>query len=327
MIKRLVRPVIPVCDHYAGSEKTIVKSLTIQGESGPVFDVTLDLEDGAGRGGREADQRQLVGHYLSSDENRFGRVGVRVHALDTGMWQSDVDAIIVRNAKPPAYINVPKVNDPAALLDFSAYVTRRLGAKGFCEPVPIHIMVEDALGLLNLQRMLAAIHVECVSFGLLDFVSSFEGAIPAKCLSSPGQFEHPLVQLAKTRIAMICHAFKVIPAHSITSDIENPQQTYVDAKKARDQFGYLRMWSIHPAQIKSILDAFLSRDDETGELLEILKKAEIVGWAPISHGGFMHDIASYRSIVSRLRGTLDASSLITGEVGEVLGAWEEQVER
>ena len=327
MIKRTTYPAIPVCDHYAGSEKTIVKSLAIQGASGPVLDVTLDFEDGAGCCGREAEQRLLIGHYLNSEANRFGRVGVRVHALDTGAWQGDVDAVIVRNAKLPAYINVPKAGDPAALLDFSAYVKRRLAATGFGEPVPIHIMVEDARGLLNLERLLGATPVECVSFGLLDFVSSFEGAVPTQCLNSPGQFEHPLVRQAKTTIAMVCHAFRVIPSHSITSDIEDPKQAYEDAKRAREQFGYLRMWSIHPGQINSILEAFLCRDDEAGELLAILKKAEAAGWAPVSHNGCMHDIASYRIFVSRLRRTFDTNSPLADEVGEVLGAWARQVER
>ena len=40
-------PVIPVCEHIAGSEKLILKSLALQDELGPIFDVTCDCEDGA----------------------------------------------------------------------------------------------------------------------------------------------------------------------------------------------------------------------------------------------------------------------------------------
>src|ERR1700722_2946624 len=39
--------VLPACDHYAGSEKLMLKSLALQQELGPVFDITLDCEDGA----------------------------------------------------------------------------------------------------------------------------------------------------------------------------------------------------------------------------------------------------------------------------------------
>ena len=45
------RPVtLPVCDHYAGSEKLMRKSLTLQQELGPVLDLTFDCEDGAAVG-------------------------------------------------------------------------------------------------------------------------------------------------------------------------------------------------------------------------------------------------------------------------------------
>ena len=40
-------PALPVCDHYAGVEVRMRKSLELQAELGPVFDVTLDAEDGA----------------------------------------------------------------------------------------------------------------------------------------------------------------------------------------------------------------------------------------------------------------------------------------
>jgi citrate lyase subunit beta / citryl-CoA lyase len=42
---------LPVCDHYCGVEARMRKSLELQAELGPVFDVTLDAEDGAPIGG------------------------------------------------------------------------------------------------------------------------------------------------------------------------------------------------------------------------------------------------------------------------------------
>ena len=69
---------IPVCDHYAGSEKLMRKSLALQSELGPVFDITFDCEDGAAAG-NEAEHARLVGQLLSSTENLFNRVGTRVH--------------------------------------------------------------------------------------------------------------------------------------------------------------------------------------------------------------------------------------------------------
>src|SRR3954464_6963903 len=70
-------PALPVCDHYAGVEPRMTKSLQLQAELGPVFDVTLDNEDGAPVGG-EVDQPHLIVSLLNGANNHFGRVGVRL---------------------------------------------------------------------------------------------------------------------------------------------------------------------------------------------------------------------------------------------------------
>ena len=40
-------PMIPVCEHFAGSEKLITKALSLQETLGPIFNITCDCEDGA----------------------------------------------------------------------------------------------------------------------------------------------------------------------------------------------------------------------------------------------------------------------------------------
>lgn len=325
MIEKSVSTGLPVCDHYAGSERTIVKSLSIQNDKGPVFDVTLDFEDGAAYS--QSLQRELIGHYLNSSDNRFGRVGIRINALDTNDWQGDVDAVIKENAQLPAYINLPKAEDPQALKIFSDYLKRRLVSTGHRKAVPLHIMVESPCGLLNLERMLRSTPIECVSFGLLDYISSFGGAVPSECMNSPGQFEHSLLMYAKQQVSMLCHAFKITPSHSITIKINDKKQVYDDAKRAREEFGFLRMWSIHSNQIESILEAFSYSDEEIEKSLEILQKAQASGWVPLSHGDCMHDIASYRMHVMKLGRAFNADCELTGEINAVLKSWNEMITR
>jgi len=43
-------PIIPTCEHFAGSEKLILKGFEMQKKLGPVFDITCDCEDGAETG-------------------------------------------------------------------------------------------------------------------------------------------------------------------------------------------------------------------------------------------------------------------------------------
>ena len=69
---------LPACDHYAGSEKLMRKSMALQQELGPLFDITFDCEDGAAAGA-EKEHAQLVAALVNDEGNRFGRIGVRVH--------------------------------------------------------------------------------------------------------------------------------------------------------------------------------------------------------------------------------------------------------
>ena len=54
------------------------------------------------------------------------------------------------------------------------------------------------------------------------------------------------------------------------------------------------MWSIHPDQIRPILEAFAPAQDEVTAASGILLAAQAGGWAPISFEGRLQDRASYR---------------------------------
>jgi citrate lyase subunit beta/citryl-CoA lyase len=54
------------------------------------------------------------------------------------------------------------------------------------------------------------------------------------------------------------------------------------------------MWSIHPAQIRPILEAMAPQASEIETAAALVAAAQQAGWAPISFGGKLHDRASYR---------------------------------
>ena len=64
--------------------------------------------------------------------------------------------------------------------------------------------------------------------------------------------------------------------------------------KASRRLGYTRMWSIHPSQVRVIVDAFAPSVAEVDLAIEILMAAQAAGWAPIRHRDTLHDRASYR---------------------------------
>jgi hypothetical protein len=71
-----------------------------------------------------------------------------------------------------------------------------------------------------------------------------------------GQFTHPLVVRAKLEIASACHAHGKVPSHGVVTEFKDQAAFRAAASRAANDFGYTRMWSIHPDQIRPILEVF-----------------------------------------------------------------------
>ncbi|MDE1182042.1 aldolase/citrate lyase family protein [Paraburkholderia sp.] len=296
---------LPACDHYAGSEKLMLKSLGLQQQMGPVFDVTLDCEDGA-QVGREAEHAELVASLLGSEHDHFGRVGVRIHDFQHAHWRDDVRLILRAAKRAPAYITLPKINSVHDAAEMCAFIDATRREMGIEKPVPVQLLVETHTALARAFDLAALPGVESLSFGLMDFVSAHNGAIPDTAMRSPGQFDHPLVRRAKLEISAACHAHGKVPSHNVSTEVRNMDVVASDASRAANEFGYTRMWSIHPAQIPAIVAAFAPREAEIVTATEILLAAQSAQWGPTRHLDTLHDRASYRyywSVLRRARST------------------------
>jgi citrate lyase subunit beta/citryl-CoA lyase len=113
-------------------------------------------------------------------------------------------------------------------------------------------------------------------------------------MRSPGQFEHPVIVHAKAQVISAALAHGVVPAHNVSLDLKNSYNVFRDAWRARNDFGFLRMWSIHPSQIQPIVDAMKPDLGEVADASEILLAARRANWGPIQYQGELHDRATYR---------------------------------
>ncbi|WP_296001649.1 aldolase/citrate lyase family protein [Rugamonas sp.] len=308
---------LPACDHYAGSEKLMRKSIALQQELGPLFDITLDCEDGASAGNEEAHAR-LVATLLASDENQFNRIGARVHDVASPYFARDV-ALICTAAAKLAYIVIPKVNSVQEVMFAIELVNLHARQAGRMD-LPVHVLIETHGALRDAYAIAALPQVQCLSFGIMDFVSAHYGAISANAMRTPGQFTHPLVVRAKLEIAAACHAHGKVPSHNVTTEIKDTAVAANDAQRAAAEFAYTRMWSIHPDQIKPIIKAFTPRASEVNEAASILHEAGQVQWGPIAQNGRLHDRASYRYYWSVLQRAKLAGLQIPDTVGALLNA-------
>jgi len=283
---------LPVCDHYSGVEARMRKSLALQAEMAQefgacVFDVTLDCEDGAPVGG-EAEHAQLVTELALAAAPGL-RVGVRVHPVGHAAFDADVATIAGRAGARLSHLMVPKVESVADV----ARAVRALDDAGAAQ-LPLHVLIESPLAVRHAFDIAAHPRVQSLSFGLMDFVSAHAGAIPADGMGAAGQFAHPLVVRAKLEIACAAHAFGKVPSHCVVTEFSDPQAMQMAARRAAREFGYTRMWSIHPSQIRPILEAFAPDEEQIHIATKIIAAAADADWAPVSMDGTLHDRASYR---------------------------------
>jgi len=283
---------LPVCDHYSGVEVRMRKSLQLQAEmteefGACVFDVTLDCEDGAPVGG-EADHAAMVVALVALASAK-ARIAVRVHPVDHPAFEADMATIASKVGDQLCHIMVPKVE---SVQDVVKVVTA-LSSAG-AEKLPIHVLIESPGAVHRAFDIAAHPRVQSLSFGLMDFVSSHGGAIPSHGMSSQGQFNHPLVVRAKLEIASACHANSKTPSHCVVTEFNDAAAMTIAARRAFQEFGYTRMWSIHPNQIRPILQAFAPTEGDIENATKIIAAAARDDWAPISFEGKLHDRASYR---------------------------------
>lgn len=286
-------PIIASCEHYAGSEKLIHKALALQAEMGPIFDITGDCEDGAAAGEEDVHARMVSG-IIASPDNRFGQMGMRIHDPDHPHCRADIDILLDNAAQAVSHITIPKPTSASQLAELVDYIRKGCTARGITREIPLHVLIETHGALADIRQIAALPWMRVLDFGLMDFVSAHHGAIPASAMHSPGQFEHPLLVRAKAEIAAIAIAHGLIASHNVCINLKDEDVVRSDAARARGEFGFMRMWSIYPAQIKPIVEAMRPDFSEVEDAEAILLAAQAKDWGPIQYQGTLYDRASYR---------------------------------
>ena len=312
---------LPVCDHYSGVEARMRKSLQLQAEmteefGACVFDVTLDCEDGAPVGGEAEHAALVVALALLADQR--ARIAVRVHPVDHRAFEQDVATIAGKVGNRLCHMMLPKV-ESAADIDRAAKALDAAGANH----LSLHALIESPAAVHRAFDIAAHPRIQSLSFGLMDFVSAHGGAIPAEGMGIEGQFTHPLVVRAKLEIASACHAHGKVPSHGVVTEFKDSKALGYAAQRAAREFGFTRMWSIHPDQIRPILAAFAPSAHEIDIASKMILAAAAAQWAPISFDGKLQDRASYRyywqvlerahrtgrSLPAEVRGWFDAAPI------------------
>ncbi len=285
-------PRLPVVDHYCGTFERMTKALALQAELAHergrnVIDVTLDCEDGAPVGGEQEHADMVRGLTISHFAATGLKAAVRVHPVDHPSFENDL-VCLAPAFDCMAHVMIPKVESVTDIERAARLIPATL---------PLHVLIESAYAVSQAAAIASHPRVASLSFGLMDFVSSHNGAIPAAGMTleaTKGQFAHPLVVQAKLAISSACHAYGKVPSHCVVTEFKDTAALSAAASQAAWQLGYTRMWSIHPAQIKPILAAFAPSQTDLTIACELIPAAQAAHWAPINYRNTLHDRASYR---------------------------------
>jgi citrate lyase subunit beta/citryl-CoA lyase len=236
----------------------------------------------------------MIVRVLKSDANQHKMAGVRIHDYTHPAWRQDLNIFIKNIGDIVAYITIPKSTNAAQVKEMITYIQTKCRENGIAREIPIHVLIETHGALHEVFEIAELPWIQVLDFGLMDFVSGHHGAIPASAMRSPGQFEHRLLARAKSEVVAAALMNGIIPAHNVSLDLKNVEATNSDASRARNEFGFLRMWSIYPTQIQAIVDAMKPNMDEVQVAADILIAAQQAEWGPIQHAGELHDRATYR---------------------------------
>jgi citrate lyase subunit beta/citryl-CoA lyase len=217
-----------------------------------------------------------------------------VHDVKHPAFKTELDTLVQLAGQRLAYVMFPKVCHASEAQDCLNALNEAAEKYAVTRRIAAHFLIETHGALADVFSIAALAQVESLSFGLMDFVSAHDGAISDTAMRSPGQFEHALVRRAKLEIAAACHAYGKVPSHNVSTEFRDIHQTRADAQRAHQEFGYTRMWSIHPDQILVIVNALLPQSHDIATATEILLTAQKNDWGPIAYAGRLHDRASFR---------------------------------
>ncbi len=286
-------PPIAPCDHYVGNVRFARKALELQMRFGTSLDVTFDFDDGAPRGNEAAQRLELL-NLLQEPAYAKARVGFRIHEAASPLWRDDLNDIVTHVGSRVSHLTFSKVESVTELDRMLAYLGRLLHRAGVKQQIPIHLLIETPTGFQNIDLLARMPGVVALNFGIMDYISSFSGAISASTIRSPNQWNHALICSAKETLVNCALRHGLVPVHNVCTEIADPRAAGADALRAKTEYGFLRMWSIHPTQIEPILEAFLPNAQEVSQAERVLIAGLAASWGPVRVDDTLHDRGSYR---------------------------------
>lgn len=209
--------------------------------------IILDLEDSVDHEDKTTARRNLAQHGIVGKP-----VFVRINSRKSDYWQADISSI--SNATISGVMT-----SKSETADDIAAVHRALGRQ-----LPAIALVETAIAFANLRSLCRAPGLLCAAFG------SFDYALGVGCNASS-----EALQYARSKLVLECRiATLSSPLDGVTPTLNDQELLKANADRAR-ALGFGGSLAIHPAQIPTILSAFLPSPGEIEWASKIIETTKL----------------------------------------------------
>lgn len=254
-------------------------------EAIPADVIAFDLEDSVAPAEKER-ARGLVAETLVSFPKDGRRAFVRPNALDTGLLEEDLAAVV-----GPALdaVHLPKVDAPATLHTVDAYLTFLERTRGL-EPGAVRLVawIESAEAVSRIEAICGAgvARLMGVSFGAEDYVAT---------LGTSRSADGHEIAYARGRIVNAARAQGLAAIDCAEADVTDLSLFERQAVLGR-QLGYEGKFCIHPSQVAVANRAFAPGEAEVADARRVVAAFEEgieAGRGAVSLDGSMVDVPVY----------------------------------
>ena len=271
--------------------------------------IMLDLEDAVAADQKEEGRSAAIRALSDVDWGRKSMC-VRINGLDT-QWAYR-DLVEVAEAAPRLdCVMVPKVERPEDVYAVATFLRGIELAIGRNRPIGIAILIETALGLVNVDAIAAShTRLESISFGPGDFSASMGnrteiigGPDPDYVVLTYGGADgrreahwNDVWHSVLSRIAIACRAHNIRALDGPYTDFNDPEGFGASARRAVS-LGFVGKWAIHPTQVDLANEVFGPTPEEISRakrLIAALEQAEGEGKGAATLDGKMIDLAHAR---------------------------------
>ena len=272
--------------------------------------VFLDLEDAVAPDDK-AQARKNVIEALNDLDWSSCSVSVRINGLDTHYCYRDIVDVVEQAGDKLDTILIPKVGTPSDILFVSTMLEQIEAAKKL-KPINIHILIETALGMANVESIAATCpeRLEAMVFGVADYAASTQARTTQMGGANPDYVTlmHPDEEgrrerhwgdqwhFAISRLVVACRAYGLRPIDGPFGDIQDPD-AYIAVSKAVAALGVEGKWAIHPSQIELANQVFTppaAEVDRARRILVAMEEAAKEGRGAVALDGRLIDAASIR---------------------------------